>query len=109
VRFRETARGAVLQVNGAPAPSSGRIWLAPDGSVIKTELLLAQPVDAAGRGRARATITVDYEYSRRFEVWLPATMSELYESLGASDTEFVSATARYSEYQQFQVGSIIVR
>ena len=109
VRFRETARGAVLQVNGAPAPSSGRIWLAPDGSVIKTELILAQPVDVGGRGRARATITVDYEYSRRFEVWLPSTMSELYESLGASDPEFVSATARYSEYQQFQVGSRIVR
>ena len=79
--------------------------------LIKTQLILAQPVDVAGRGRtgARATITVDYEYSRRFAVWLPSSMSELYESLGASDTEFVSATTRYSEYQQFQVGSRIVR
>ena len=111
VRFRETARGALLQVNGAPAPSRGRIWLAPDGSVIKTELILQQPADVGGAGRttARATITVDYEYSRRFEVWLPSTMSELYESGRASDAEFVSATARYSEYQQFQVGSRIVR
>ena len=109
VRFRETARGALLQVNGAPAPSSGRFWLARDGSVIKTELILQQPAGVGGGGRARATIPVLYEYSPRFEIWLPSTMSELYETLGASDTEFVSATARYSEYQQFQVGSRIVR
>ncbi len=60
LRFKETARIALLQVNGAPAPSAGRIWLAPDGSVVKTELILQQPVDVGGR-RARATITVDYE------------------------------------------------
>jgi hypothetical protein len=76
--------------------------------VIKTELILQQPVDVAGR-RARATITVDYEYSPKFEIWLPSTMSEVYEYLGTSDPEFVSAVARYSEYRQFSVGTRIVR
>jgi hypothetical protein len=111
VKFKEIGEPPVFQVDGTKAPSSGRLWLAPDGSVLRTELVLQQPRDPRGarRSAGRATITVDYEYSPRYEIWLPATMSELYEYPGAPGSEMVSAVAKYSDYRQFQAGARIVR
>jgi hypothetical protein len=111
LKFKEIAEPSLFQVNDTRAPSSGRIWIAADGSVLKTELVLEQARDSRGvrRSTGRATITVEYEYSPKYRIWLPATMAELYEYPGSPGSEIVSAMARYSDYQQFQAGARIVR
>ena len=109
VAFRETAATPVFQVDGVPAPSSGRVWIAADGSVLKTTLVLQRSGDSANRAGGRATITVEYQYAPKYQLWLPATMSELYEYPGVSGSEVIAATATYSDYRRFETGARIVR
>jgi hypothetical protein len=98
----------VFQVDGVPAPSSGRVWIAPDGSVLKTVLVLQRATDSMNRNGGRATITVEYQYSPKYQVWLPSRVSEPYEYPGVSGSE-VMASATYSDYRRFETGARIVR
>jgi hypothetical protein len=107
--FRESAATPVFQVDGVPAPSSGRVWIAPDGSVLKTVLVLQRATDSTNRTGGRATITVEYQYSPKYQVWLPSRMSELYEYPGVSGSEVIAATATYSDYRRFETRARIVR
>lgn len=104
--YEEHRAPYLLQVQGVPAPTRGRIWVAPaTGLVVRTELILAD--DAAARGRAatgtRAVITVDYAHSSDVDSWVPASMTERYDARQGLGTEFIVGRAEYRDFRRFDV------
>jgi len=100
IRFTETAQPPVMQANHVPAPASGRVWALDSGAVVKTELTLQSTAHAAPA--TSASIVVNYTYSPVVKFWVPATMTEIYETAGL-EGERITATATYSDYRLFTV------
>jgi hypothetical protein len=75
--------------------STGTMWIdEADGSVLRTELRVAQP---SGRG-AVGTITVDFQRDTRLRIWVPKTMSEQYYAMNGQMT---GGSASYANFRRF--------
>ena len=100
VSFEERSRPTIIQtVGGRDVVSRGTAWIAPDGRVLKTELI------TAGIRGLRVVINVTYEFQPRLDLFLPVRMHESYR---ARDLE-ITAVATYSNFRRFETESRIVK
>ena len=95
LRFSERRRPYIVTVDGMGGQSTGTMWIdEADGSVLRTELRVAQP---SGRG-AVGTITVDFQRDTRLRIWVPKTMSEQYHAMNGQMT---GGSASYANFRRF--------
>jgi hypothetical protein len=98
VEFRERSRPTVIHgANGEQIYGRGRIWIAGDGVVTRTELQLEI-------GPVKYTLATEFEHDDAISIVVPYQMTERYD---APDGAVVS-TARYSNYRRFQSGARLV-
>ena len=104
IDFRETHTPTLIRTpQGESARSAGSLWMRPeDGAIVRTLL----DFHAATRHRAKhvdLSINVDVKYARveALAMWLPAVMTERYESRQGTDTDSITTRADYSNYRTF--------
>lgn len=107
IAFQETERPTLIRTpEGRAVPTHGSVWVhAATGIVVRTRLVMTQfgaPSRPGQRGSASAEIDVTYSRVPALEMWLPATMSEVYEVVRGSTSDRTNTEARYSGYRQFQ-------
>jgi hypothetical protein len=111
VTFEEEGRPTVIQDNGRDRPSHGALWIAADGSVMRTRLEVGDRL----RGLT-ASVSVDYNREPKLDLLVPVTMHELYMAISSTDTsgplgavsERIECEARYSNYRRFETSTRIV-
>jgi VWFA-related protein len=101
VEFHETAKPTfVMNGLGKDVPCSGTLWIDPtDGHVLKTRLLLT---GYAG-DRSVASVDVVYRHHPAFDMWVPASMHENYETSAGQ----VTGEAQYLDFRRFQASGQI--
>jgi len=100
--YRERRRPFVIKVNGMDAQSVGRMWIDPvDGVVLRTNLRVMRP---SGLGTL-ASVTVDFQKDAGLDAWVPARMSEQYNS-GTGQT--TTAKTSYANFRRFDTSVRIV-
>jgi hypothetical protein len=100
VSFEERSRPTIIQtVDGRDVVSRGTVWIAPDGQVVKTELI------TAGIRDLRVVIAVTYEFEPRLNMLLPVTMHESYSARNLQ----ITAVATYRNFRRFETDARIVR
>ena len=104
VRFEEVQRPPITTDSaGGPVPVDGRFWIDPArGTVLRSETRYRfEPNRAAGH------ISTEYRNEPRLGMWVPLEMTERYRDAdGTRDPVFrhpAEATARYSNFRQFEV------
>jgi hypothetical protein len=107
IAFRETERPTLIRTpGGRSVPASGRVWVnAASGIVLRTRLVMTQfatPSAPNERGSASAEIDVTYSRVPDLGMWLPATMTEVYEVARGRASERTNTEARYTDYRQFR-------
>ena len=100
IGFREASRPTLIRTpSGESVLSAGSIWVNPsDGTVVRTLLRFGEAARTKGTARA----DVRYQRVADLDMWLPASMDELFESDGGIRWETISGRALYSNYRQFQ-------
>ena len=79
--------------------SRGRVWVAGDGSVVRTELRLEI-------GPLRYTLDTEFRHDAAIGAVVPFRMTERYDT----GDDVVVGTAHYSNYRRFQSGArLLVR
>lgn len=108
IAFKETSRPTLIRTpDNESVPSEGDIWVNPeDGTVLRTILRTElKNLRHARMQRGEGQVQVTYRYVALIGMWLPAQMSEEFESTGnagrTSAWERVVGTAEYSNYRQF--------
>jgi VWFA-related protein len=101
VEFHETAKPTfVMNGLGKDVPCSGTLWIDPtDGHVLKTRLVLT---GYAG-DRSIASVDVIYRHHPAFDMWVPASMHENYETSAGQ----VNGDAQYLDFRRFQASGHI--
>ena len=96
IEFHEHERPTIIRGEGGKdLPSSGRFWIeAPDGRVVKTELMVDD-------SQVHAIITTDYRPDESFGFNLPSRMREQY-TTGPRMSRIIG-TATYSKFRRFNV------
>ena len=84
-------------------PVTGRFWIhASRGTVMRSEARYEA-------GQAEGLVTTEYRREPRLAMWVPDEMQESYRNLPSPQEpyprESARATARYSNYRQFQVST----
>jgi len=105
IAFRETARPTLIRTpEGASIVSAGSVWVNPaDGTVLKTSMQVTDFVPrGAGSMRASGRIVVTYQRVDALGMWLPATMTEVYEGVRGLYWDRITTRAEYSDYRTFQ-------
>jgi hypothetical protein len=105
IDFQETSTPTLIhEPNGRPIPSQGTIWAEPDGAVVRTHLGLHLVDSDAPAAPVDLTVYVDVTYTHvaTADMWLPAVMTESYESREARAVDRISTRADYSNYRTFQ-------
>jgi hypothetical protein len=98
VEFRERSRPTVIHgANGEQIYGRGRIWVAGDGVVMRTELQLEI-------GPVKYTLATEFKRDDAISMVVPYQLTERYD---APDGAVVS-TARYSNYRRFQSSARLV-
>jgi hypothetical protein len=101
VRYTEKTRPTVITSGEEDLFSHGSFWLAPeDGRVLRTELLVENP-----RRLVKTALTVQYREDEKLAMWLPALMTEHYESWRGSLRESIQCEAKYRNFRKFAVAS----
>jgi hypothetical protein len=104
IAFRETDRPTLIRTpDGLSVPSSGTLWVEPQsGTIVRTRLYVET---LAGRGdraqHGRGHVEVVYRKVDDLNMWLPATMDELFEVSLKEVFDRVSGHAEYSNYRRF--------
>jgi hypothetical protein len=104
IDFRETSLPTLITAPvGSPVPSSGTIWVrAADGTVVRTLLRTDLSRDAAAPDqRGGGSIDVTYRLVAPLAMWLPAEMTEEYETTRGEAWNHVRGAADYGGYRQF--------
>ena len=104
ITFRETDRPTLIRTpDGAPIPSSGTIWVAPQGGTVVHTQLQIDTRDGYGAHarRGRGVVDVLYRRSDELNMWLPASMDEQFEVSRDQGFDRVSGHAEYSDCRQF--------
>jgi hypothetical protein len=100
--YRERRRPFVIQVDGMDALSSGMMWIDPaEGVVLRTSLRVTRPT---GRGTL-ASVTVDFQKEPNLDAWVPALMSEEYNS---GTGQITTARTSYTNFRRFDTSVRIV-
>ena len=106
IGFRETSRPTLVRTpTGVSLPAEGSIWVNADtGTVVRTRIhmtiVVGQTRDDAGTGSAEIDVT--YQRVPALDMWLPETMTEVYEGKAGNGGWRMFAEAKYSDYRQFQ-------
>ena len=99
--FREKdSAGLVHRKDGEPVPLSGEVWARPDGTIVRTLLRMSNIVPAVRASRAEIDVT--YGLVPQVQMWLPETMTELYESRDGPSFQRATGRADYSNYRRFE-------
>jgi hypothetical protein len=94
VSYEEIARPTLINRGGRNAPIRGELWIDPQrGWIVRTRLKVDDPAR-----RGTADIVVDYQSVKDPEIWMPATMTERYES----GTRSVVGKAVYTRFRKFE-------
>ena len=105
IDFQETSTPTLIrEPNGKSIRSQGTIWTEPDGAVVRTQLVLHLVDLKIPSGPVAVTVNVDVSYTHvaTLDMWLPAVMTESYESHEGRDVDRVTTRADYSNYRTFQ-------
>lgn len=96
IRFTESGRPTIVRTpDGRNVPALGRVWAhVTTGAIVRTELTLT---DRA----AVAVNVVEFAFDERLGVRVPVKMTERY----TSPSEYVTATAQYSNFRRFSVST----
>ena len=95
VRYEEQQCPTLIRTTAnRDLPARGRLWIAPDGRVTRTELIAAD-------AQVRATITVTFEPAAALDMWVPVRMEEEHEVRG--HPKIVKGVATYTKFRRFQV------
>ncbi|HEX6463980.1 MAG TPA: hypothetical protein VFZ98_05995, partial [Vicinamibacterales bacterium] len=75
-----------------------------DGAVVRTQLglHLINPKIPSGPVSVTVNVDVTYTHVETLDMWLPAVMTESYESREGRDVDRVTTRADYSNYRTFQ-------
>jgi hypothetical protein len=113
IRFVERARPTVIRLEGDDLPSSGTLWIADDGAVIRTELQ-----NTSEKLGLRLSIVVTFRRDARLSMWVPSRMEETYEQARAGwwgtpprslmVSERIACDATYTNFRRFETGARIV-
>jgi hypothetical protein len=107
IAFKETSRPTLIRTpDNESVPSEGEIWVNPeDGTVLRTILRTElKGLRHARMQRGKGQIEVTYRYVALLAMWLPAVMSEDFETTSTGRTsawERVEGRAEYSNYRKF--------
>ena len=100
--YRERRRPFVIRVDGMDALSSGTMWIEPaEGVVLRTNLRVTRP---SGRGTL-ASVTVDFQRDASLDAWVPARMSEEYNS---GTGQITTTRTSYTNFRRFDTSVRIV-
>jgi hypothetical protein len=105
VKFEERDRPTFVRDGRShrDAPSSGTLFIAGDGRVMRSELRLQAPRDTT------SAISVTFGYEPRLEMMVPTLMEEEYRtSHSPSQREVITCRASYSNYRRFETGARII-
>jgi hypothetical protein len=103
--FDENTQPTVIQDNKTNLFSYGSIWVGTsDGAVVRTNLSVTIPLKDT-----IATVTVDFRWNTRLEMWVPARMAEGYtQSIARRISEHIECVAEYSNFRRFETSSRLV-
>lgn len=107
IGFREVGRPTVIRTPaGQSVPCEGRLWVQPsNGTIVRTQLYLNGL--SPGGSHASADIEVRYRLVDGPDMWLPETMTEIYEGTWPVKRERIVCHAAYSHYRTFQTSARI--
>ena len=94
VSFEERARPALIRTpRGQDVKTKGLVWIDPDtGRILKTEL------DPQLQRGLTARITTTYAQDGRLRLWVPVTMTEVYEM----ERRTLTGEATYTNFRRFE-------
>ena len=109
IAFRETVRPTLIRTpDGQSLPSEGIVRVASaDGTVVGTRLQVSDFSRGIGSVHESAQIDVEYQRVPAIDMWLPASMTETYDSSRGTYLERVSTRAQYGGYRTFQTSARI--
>jgi hypothetical protein len=103
--FRENHKPTIIETpDGGSLQSEGDIWFdLESGAIRRTRLRLGDLRAIVGK-QSTGSVEVDVTYAFVDDVgmWLPETMREEYDVVGAGGTDRVTGHADYSNYRRFQ-------
>ena len=105
IAFRETERPTFIRTpEGRSIYSEGTIWVSPsDGVIVRTRLKVDLPARGDDRHRSGAgTVDVTFHHVDGFDMWLPGSMTETFESRGRGGRQRVEGRATYDNYRRFE-------
>lgn len=111
--YREVDRPTTVTGPNGNLASSGTLFIADDGTVVRTELYVRDELNGDD-----AHISVDYRLDSRLAMWVPATMVERYTqqrielpagfATSQSVQETIDCTATYTNYRRFETSGRLV-
>jgi hypothetical protein len=105
IAFRETERPTFIRTpEGRSIYSEGTIWVSPsDGVIVRTRLKVDLPARGDDRHRSGAgVVDVTFHHVDGFDMWLPGSMTETFESRGRGGQQRVEGRATYDNYRRFE-------
>jgi len=98
VKYNERERPTLIRAMAFDSPSHGEFWIDDEtGALIRSEHEVGERnVDVHAR------TVIDYRYEPRFNVWVPAEMTEMYTHPRNPYSQRVSCAARYSNFRRFE-------
>jgi hypothetical protein len=105
VGFEERERPTIIRDGRShrDAPSSGTLFIADDGRVMRSELHLKVPRDTT------SSISVTFGYEPRLEMMVPTVMEEEYRTSPSSrQRELITCRATYSNYRRFETEGRVI-
>jgi hypothetical protein len=110
IDFQETHTPTLVRTpEGDSIRATGTVWVnEADGAIVRT-LLDLHVINRKLPDAVALTVNVDVKYQRvaALDMWLPAVMTETYDSKERSVTDRVATRADYSNYRTFQTSGRI--
>jgi hypothetical protein len=105
IGFDEEKQPTIIQDNSSNLYSYGSMWVrSSDGVVVRTELAVSLPLKDT-----IATVTTDYRWNTKLEMWVPGRMSEGYtQSISRRIAEHIECVAEYSNFRRFETSSRVI-
>jgi hypothetical protein len=110
IGFKETGRPTFIHTpEGKPVPARGSLWVNPrDGTIVHSQLkLTAYAPSEDVTFRTLLVVDVVYQLVDAIGMWLPTTMTEIYDGTNGSDSDHITTRAEYSNYRQFKTSARI--
>jgi hypothetical protein len=105
IAFKETGRPTFIHTpDRRSIPTEGSLWVNPDdGRVLRSQLKMTVYANASdASSRTSAVVDVVYREVEALGMWLPSTMTEVYDGTNGLTNDHITTRAEYSNYRQFQ-------